>query len=78
MAPQDMKDKNDTPKELNSYMKFTTMGFQMIVIIGGFTWAGYKIDEICHHTTKWVTALLSLTGVFISLYLVIRSAKTGK
>ena len=67
-------DDNDV-KGVNSYVKFTAMGFQMIVIIGGFTYAGYKIDESAHHQTKWVTAMLSLIGVFISLYLVIVSLR---
>ena len=59
----------------NSYFKFTGMGFQMLAIIGICTFVGYKIDEAGHHAVKWVTAVLSLTGVFISLYLVIRSVK---
>jgi hypothetical protein len=67
-------DKNESP-QLNAYVKYTGMGFQMIVIIGLFTYAGYKIDESAHHSVKWVTAILSLTGVFISLYLVIVSLK---
>lgn len=67
-------DENESP-QLNAYVKYTGMGFQMIVIIGLFTYAGYKIDESAHHSVKWVTAILSLTGVFISLYLVIVSLK---
>jgi len=69
---------NDNPgdgKQTNSYLKFTGMAFQMIGIIGVFAFAGYKIDESANHSTKWVTAALSLIGVFISLYLVIRSIK---
>ncbi|HVW95475.1 MAG TPA: AtpZ/AtpI family protein [Mucilaginibacter sp.] len=62
-------------RPVNNYLKFTGMGFQMLATIGIFTYAGYKIDESAHHTTKWVTAVLSLTGVFVSLYLVIRSLK---
>lgn len=60
---------------MNAYIKYSTMGFQMIVIIGGFTYAGYKIDEHANHQTKWVTAMLSLIGVFISLYVVIVSLR---
>ncbi len=62
-------------KPLNSYAKYSAMGFQMVAIIGVFTFVGYKIDESADHQTKWVTALLSLIGVFISLYIVIRSVK---
>ncbi len=60
----------------NNYIKYSGIGFQMIAIIGAFTYAGYKIDESAHHATKWVTAALSLTGVFISLYIVVRSIKS--
>lgn len=62
-------------KSMNAYVKYSTMGIQMIVIIGAFTYAGYKIDEHAHHQTKWVTAVLSLIGVFISLYSVIVSLR---
>lgn len=68
---QDENDRNP----LNAYAKYSGLGFQMIAIIGIFTYAGYKIDESGHHEVKWVTAALSLTGVFISLYIVIVSLK---
>ncbi|MDP9048501.1 MAG: AtpZ/AtpI family protein [Bacteroidota bacterium] len=73
MATEDPKDE-ESPG--NSYLKYSGMGFQMIAIIGLFTYAGYKIDESAKHPVKWVTAIFSLAGVFISLYLVIRSAKS--
>jgi hypothetical protein len=68
------ENRDDNPG--NSYLKYSGLGFQMIAIIGAFTYAGYKIDESANHTVKWVTAALSLTGVFISLYVVIRSVKS--
>ena len=68
---QDENDRNP----LNAYAKYSSLGFQMIAIIGVFTYAGYKIDESAHHQVKWVTAVLSLAGVFISLYIVIVSLK---
>lgn len=60
---------------MNNYIKYSGLGFQMIVIIGVFSFAGYKIDETLHHQTQWVTAVLSLLGVFISLYLIFKSLK---
>ena len=62
-------------KPLNAYVKYSGLGFQMIAVIGVFAFAGYKIDESAHHQVKWVTAALSLIGVFISLYIVIVSLK---
>jgi F0F1-type ATP synthase assembly protein I len=74
--------KNEQPeddgkgREVNSYAKFSGIAFQMIAVIGVFAFAGYKIDEATGHKVKWVTAALSLAGVFIALYIVIRSVKS--
>ena len=75
MDENEQKDKPRAGKAINAYARYSAMGFQMIAIIGMFTFIGYKIDESANHPTKWVTALLSLVGVFISLYIVIRSVK---
>ena len=75
MAENEQNDKPGIGKQLNSYARYSAMGFQMVAIIGVFTFIGYKIDAAADHETKWVTALLSLTGVFISLYIIIRSVK---
>jgi ATP synthase protein I len=68
------QDENDS-KQVNAYAKYGSMGFQMIAVIGLFTFAGYKIDESAHHTVRWVTAILSLIGVIASIYIVIVSLK---
>jgi hypothetical protein len=68
-------EQDDLGKQGNSYGKFTGLAFQMIAIIGLFAYVGYKIDAYAGHVTKWATAGLSLTGVFISLYLIIKSVK---
>ena len=73
--PKNEQNENEAGKEVNSYAKYTGLAFQMIVVIGVFALAGYKIDEATHHITKWATAALSLAGVFISLFIVIRSVK---
>ncbi|MCQ6958482.1 AtpZ/AtpI family protein [Mucilaginibacter aquariorum] len=76
MAENEEKDFEKEGKAINAYAKYTGLAFQMIVIIGIFAFAGYKIDEAAHHDTKWVTTALSLAGVFISLFIVIRSVKS--
>lgn len=73
MAKNERDDNDERP--LNAYVKYSGLGFQMIAIIGLFAFAGYKIDESAHHQVRWVTAILSLVGVFISLYIVIVSLK---
>jgi hypothetical protein len=75
MAKNEQKEDGDNGNEASNLAKFSGIAFQMIVIIGIFTFAGYKIDEANHHNVKWVTAALSLAGFFISLYIVIRSVK---
>ena len=72
----DKQNNNSEDKPANSYLKFTGLGFQMIAIIGVFTFIGYKIDESFNHSTKWITAILSLFGVFASLYIVFKSLKS--
>lgn len=66
---------NQANKGMSSYAKYTGLAVQMIVIIGGMAYAGYKIDEAYNHTIQWVAAAMALAGVFISLYLVIRAVK---
>ncbi|RKR81668.1 putative F0F1-ATPase subunit (Ca2+/Mg2+ transporter) [Mucilaginibacter gracilis] len=73
MSPTNPPDNNNRPA--SNYAKYSGIGIQMIVIIGVFCFAGYKIDQYAGHKTQWVTALLSLTGVFVSLYIVIKSLK---
>ena len=67
---------NKGDKAINAYAKYTGLAFQMIAIIGIFAFAGYKIDQAAHHDTKWATASLALAGVFISLFIVIRSVRS--
>ena len=71
----DKNEQDDLEKAGNSYARFTGLGFQMAGIIGVLSYAGYKIDAHAGHQTKWVTAILALAGVFISLYLIIKAVK---
>ena len=75
MSKNEQNTNPDNNRPMNNYAIFSGFAFQMMVIIGGFAYAGYKIDESAGHTTKWVTAAMSLAGVFISLFIVIRSVK---
>lgn len=68
----------DDKKALNSYVKYSAMGFQMIAIIGICAFIGYKIDENRHAHHLVITALFSLVGVAIALFLIIRSLKNNQ
>jgi len=47
------------------------MAFEMIVIIGGTTWGGVKLDELAD-TKPLFTVILSLFGVAAAIYIVIK------
>ena len=64
-------------QEVNSYIKYSGIGFQMIGIIGAFTYAGYKLDQNQQTKTPIYTGLLSLLGVIISLYVIIKGLKSN-
>ncbi|MFD2145081.1 AtpZ/AtpI family protein [Mucilaginibacter antarcticus] len=66
MPENEQNEVKDIAKNTSTYAKYAGLGFQMMVIIGVFTFVGYKIDENAAHDTKWVTAVLSLIGVFVS------------
>ena len=59
-------------KRSGNFIRFTSLAFQMIGTIGFFSWLGYYLDQKYNSKTPWWTICLSLFGVFISIYLVIR------
>lgn len=59
---------------LRSYARYSAMGFQMLVIIGGLTWLGVKMDE-WFQAYPLFTVLLSLSSVGIALYVVFKQLK---
>lgn len=65
----------DKKQPLNAYLKYSSLGFQMIGIIGAFTFAGYKLDESQQSSIPIYTAILSLVGVAISLYFIFKGLK---
>ena len=63
---------NPKGKNPGNFIRFTTLAFQMIGAIGFFSWLGYYLDHKYNSKTPRWTIGLSLFGVFISLYVVIR------
>lgn len=59
-------------KKTGNFIRFTTIAFQMIGAIGFFSWLGYFLDQKADSKNPWWTICLSLFGVVISIYLVIR------
>lgn len=67
-----MKDSNEEKQNVNNFARYSAISFQMLATIGLFAFAGYKIDEYRHSKTPFFTAILSLAGVVISLYQVVK------
>jgi hypothetical protein len=67
-----MQQKNEKQKPLNAYAKYSGLGIQMAVIIGGGCYGGYKLDEYYHNQTPIFTIILSLASIAISMYLVLK------
>ena len=69
------KEKKQLLNSAHSYIKYSALAFQMVAIIGVFTFIGYKIDASQQHKTPIVTGLAALAGVVIALYTVFRSLR---
>jgi len=57
---------------LNDYFKYAGMGAQMLAIIAIFTWAGSRLDRRAAGEKPIYTAALSLLGVIIAIYTVLK------
>lgn len=73
-----MKEANNGSKSKKTaraadYAYYTGAAFQMIAIIGVFTYIGYRIDQSGETGQVLYTALFSVAGVLISLYTIIKS-----
>ncbi len=67
-----MNQKPEKQKELNSYAKYSGLAMQMAVIIGGSCYGGAKLDEHYKNTTPIFTIILSLVGIALAMYIVLK------
>lgn len=63
--------KSDPKKNLDQYARYSSMAFQMLVIILAGVFGGFKIDQWLH-TRPVFTVILSLIAVFLSIYFVVK------
>ena len=74
MVNQNQK-KKSPQKQVNSFAKYSTLAIQMGVVIGVFTFVGDYIDDKLELAIPVFTIVLSLFGVFGSLYVLIKGIK---
>lgn len=73
------KNENPQPKPLNAYAKYSVLGIQMAIIIGGGCYGGFKLDEYYKNTTPVFTIILSLVSIGLAMYIVLKDfIKPGK
>jgi len=63
--------KSDPKKNLDQYARYSSMAFQMLVIILAGVFGGFKIDQWLH-TRPVFTVIFSLLAVFLSIYFVVK------
>jgi len=63
---------NEKQKPLNAYAKYSALGIQMAVIIGGGCYGGYKLDEHFNNETPIYTIILSLVSIGFAMYIVLK------
>lgn len=66
------KDLQKRKRQLDSYVKYSSLAFQMGGTIALFCWLGVKLDEWQKTETPWYTIVFSLLGVGGSLYMVLK------
>lgn len=57
------KKSNKPKKKLDNFISYSSLGFEMMAIIGGFTFLGYKIDQWMNNSFKGFTLGLMVLGV---------------
>lgn len=62
----------NTPKGPNKWLVFLNIPFQMGIIIVGFSYLGSWLDEKYQNKEGMYLKILTLFGVFVAMYSVIR------
>ncbi len=67
----EQENQSSKKKQLNSYAKYSAIGFQMAAIIGLGCFAGVKLDKL-YNQSPLFTTLFSLLSVFLAIYYAIK------
>jgi F0F1-type ATP synthase assembly protein I len=67
-----LKNKRNKKKQLNSYIKYSSLTTQMAVIISVGVFLGDYLDDLYNTDSKGYTIIFSLSSIFLALYYVIK------
>ncbi|MCG6188166.1 AtpZ/AtpI family protein [Maribellus maritimus] len=58
---------NKPKKKLDNFIRYSSLGFEMMAIIGIFTFLGYKIDQWMKNEFKGFTLGLMVFSVIVAI-----------
>jgi F0F1-type ATP synthase assembly protein I len=67
-----MQAKNKPPKPLNTFIEYSSLGFQMMGALAIGAWLGHQADKWLENSRPLLTLLGMLLGVGSSILLLIR------
>lgn len=67
-----MKNSDKKKKPADDYARYSSMAFQMVVIIGAGVWGGVKVDEWLNTGFPVFTLIFSLLAVSFAIYYFIK------
>ncbi len=74
MAPQNSTKDSDSEKgKLQSYLKYSGLAFQMLIVLGLAAYGGMRLDAYMGNKNPWFTILFMVLGVVGSIYKIIVS-----
>jgi hypothetical protein len=57
---------------LRNYARYSSMGFQMIIIIGGGVWGGYLLDQLVQWRFPVFIVLCSILSIALAIYYAVK------
>lgn len=60
-------EKRNNKRSFDAFVRYSSLGFEMMAIIGIFTFAGYKIDQWMDNEFKAFTFGLMVLSVILSI-----------
>ncbi len=61
------KQPNNSKNKFDNFVRYSSLGFEMMAIIGGFTFLGYKIDQWMKNEFKGFTLVLAIFSVIVAI-----------
>lgn len=65
-------DRNKLKNRFDNFIRYSSLGFEMMAIIGIFTFAGYKTDQWLNNQFKGFTLGFMVVSVILAIFYGIR------